>query len=547
MRALPVLLLLSISAALAAQRGHSAPELRPGWESIVSAPLSATSVTPDFEPDVAWDETARRYLMVWPLLRATGVEEIRGVLLDENGAAVSSVLRINYQSLSELRKPRVTNVGVSGCFLVVWERRSSSGNWEIEGCSVRASEGIQSSFADFASSSVGCVEADLSGSFGDEVTLVWRQPGQGIRLRRIVVPPFGKPMASGPVRVLAQGSSLARPAISRGSGGSGSHLVAWQTSGIFGTAIEAIVVDDNQTQLSGVIRISASLTQRSPQRRAPAVDGDGQSYVVAYERQEVSYSAEYDVYCRGLTWDGINLMPAGGEVALATDPGSDESAPAVGMVDSRFLVAWAQAQPGSSSYDVMMRTVDAGGQACGPLSGVPPSLTASDVHPAIGAQRASGGGGGEGMVAYASTDTQGNQFALTHVVEQFTGASTQITGPGCGLGGTISVTGPFAIGNLDFRVDLTGADPATGPLFLSLGAPGATFPCGGCTLVNPLVAVPVPSNNGNASLPLPVPCGIPPVPFVFEFQWVAFGSWVSACQAVPILSVSDRLQATLGF
>ncbi len=96
--------------------------------------------------------------------------------------------------------------------------------------------------------------------------------------------------------------------------------------------------------------------------------------------------------------------------------------------------------------------------------------------------------------------------------ENFTpGAGTSVVGTGCGaLAPALSATSVPANGNLDFRVDLTGANPSsTAILFVGLGTASLDLGAGCKLLVNPspvLLQLVLGTNAAGAiALPAPIP------------------------------------------
>jgi hypothetical protein len=116
---------------------------------------------------------------------------------------------------------------------------------------------------------------------------------------------------------------------------------------------------------------------------------------------------------------------------------------------------------------------------------------------------------------------------------------------GCALGGINTYTGPFVVGNPDFKFRVTGADPAA-LVLLNLGLPSGGLICGLCTFTNPVALQLIANVGGVAESAFPVPCDPSLVNFQLESQWLSFGTAFSPCPLVASLSGSNRLLFTLG-
>ncbi len=111
---------------------------------------------------------------------------------------------------------------------------------------------------------------------------------------------------------------------------------------------------------------------------------------------------------------------------------------------------------------------------------------------------------------------------------------------GCGNGGTAGVSGPLALGNVDFAFTLSGADPAATLAVFVLNAPVAPLPCGACSLTPPLVSAGLPLAGGATLLPTPIPCNMALIGGALQFQWWVAPTAVSPCALLPGASFSGR-------
>ena len=139
-----------------------------------------------------------------------------------------------------------------------------------------------------------------------------------------------------------------------------------------------------------------------------------------------------------------------------------------------------------------------------------------------------------------------NNFAFTK-----DGSIVAIPGvTGCGVGGTFGVNGPFAVGNEDFKITLTGASQLAIQAVLMLD-PSLTAPSPLCgtrcgDVILPSVSVLAPAlRGGEAQLALPLPRDPATVGFSMFAQWVVVGGGRSDCSFSSLLQLSDGVQLTM--
>ena len=108
-------------------------------------------------------------------------------------------------------------------------------------------------------------------------------------------------------------------------------------------------------------------------------------------------------------------------------------------------------------------------------------------------------------------------------------------------------TSSLAIGNTNLQFTLTGAEPAVNTAIFVLGAWGSTFTCGTCTILNPVISVPVPVSAGDASLPVPLGCDMSLFGGTFAVQWWPVGTSATPCAFLPTVSFSNTFNGQVGF
>ena len=491
-------------------------------------------------PASAYDATNDRYLVVWSRRLSQDSEEIYGQLVDTSGAALGSILPIATGALTVRNRPAVCWLPEDNRFCVAWQSAPTVlGPWDTEIASADATGAVSSAILMTNS------YQPVLGATTDKAVLIVTSTLARTLLGRVFVLNGGAPNLVGSEFPLGTGFDSDQPAISRFGDAQNQFLVTWRDGGtdIRGRMLAASPPFGVSTS---IVTIDSGLQAR----RRPTVDGDGRDFLVAFEREESAGSAVHDVMCRGVQWDGTTLTASTPVLPIDADPGQDEITPALARIGSVYVTAWSNQGAGFLDYDLQARTFGLNGQPCGQQHVARSSTSDHDAHPAIATQRAAGGVEDGALIAFAGMDNR--SFATdvrSWAFEAFGGGSFQTAGAGCGNGGAITPVGDFAIGNLDFRMDLVGADPAATVGLLVIGLPGAaTIPCSGCTLTTPLVYVSMPIANGAASFPLPQPCELAPIQGIpLEFQWIVVGTTVSPCPIAPRLSATDRIVGALEY
>ncbi len=155
----------------------------------------------------------------------------------------------------------------------------------------------------------------------------------------------------------------------------------------------------------------------------------------------------------------------------------------------------------------------------------------------------------DGLMAFADQDvvTIDSNVGLQPVASMGPGGAVSDQGGGCGPAGLAVATGAFALGNVDFRIELFGA-PVLAVPFLAIGfASVPPLQCGACTLVNPVSTEFVANTAGTASRALPLPGEPALLGLTVDFQWLLFNVAYVGCPFAPGLAASNRVRATLDY
>ena len=524
---------------------------------MVLDPLIGThsSITPSGEdhgvPEVAYDATNDQYLVVWQQEFSASDVAIRGRLINGNGTAAGGVLMIQDGSLVSQR-PTVANVNSSNRFLVAWQEGPSLlGPFDLIGRCVDAGTGAISARATLAGSAASehsPVAAGEATAVDDEAMLVWQLASGDIEYAQVTCAAGSGPPVAGVSASFLAAASPIDLAISRSGGTSGIYLVAW-------TAVDGVWT--GTLDRDGNIASNNRRIESLPATRL-AVDGDGASFLVAWDEPEALSSAS-NVLARKVIYRGPTFgLQIGPLVFPGVTLGVDERDPAVSYLGAKYALAWSQQTAGLLDYDLQVRLLDS--TTCEPCSN---SLTldvanAFDGVPAIGSQwSASRDGstaprdGDQALLAFSSTGVT-PPFAggvRTQLLEALSGGAVVDLQDGCGNPGNNVFNGPFALGNQDFEFQLEDAGSTVSVAALILGWPDNLIDCGPCKRLRPAAGyVLAPVVGGNASIPSPLPCGLLPlVGVTIETQWWTIGSTASPCSSFPTVSFSNRVQVTIDF
>jgi hypothetical protein len=153
-------------------RIHVAEALRTG-ERLVIDPIIQSSTTPlsvnnldQGQPDIAYDASFDRYLVVWEEYFSASDTDIWTEFRDGSGAAVSASLQAIDATGANFLHPKVANLNLSDRFLVVYEAfNPTSGRFRIQGRTRGANLGsLGPSFTiSDPSLSVSCYRPDIGG------------------------------------------------------------------------------------------------------------------------------------------------------------------------------------------------------------------------------------------------------------------------------------------------------------------------------------------------------------------------------------------------
>ncbi len=517
--------------------------------------LAETGGWNDNASDAAYDATNDVYLVVYRRAFSATSVAIRAQRISGAGTLVGGFLAI--ASGANVGNPTVANLGLRDTFVVAWQQAAST--WEpfdLNCCSVNAANGSTSATVTIAGGTGDEIDPDAAGDpgFDDEALIAYTVVGAGIRIANVTVASQGGVPALLNTTTVTADATAELPAISKSPRGlTAVYVVAWKETSGSSQRVQAQAMNRD-----GVLQgAQANVTNGSTLFGLPGtpdIDGDGTDFVVVYDYQEGGGSFERNVWCRGLRWSGGVLSPSTTFTPLDTRTQTDQRSPAVAFCRYRYMVFYAdQLLPGSFNYDIRGIELGANCQLCGTLvtlTGVNgTALRNVEWMPAVCSQYA-GTDSDLGLLTFTESDDS-PPFTSSLIAQRLqalgSGGAITLTGSACGAGGTIGTAGgPFAIGNTDFLVTLSGAQPSAVP-FVLLGFPGGEQACGACLYTNPVASVFVLPSGGNAAYNWRIPCA------AYQFlgmqvqaQWALVNTSANPCFLLSGLSFSQRVRLTLG-
>lgn len=511
----------------------------------------------DGAPDVAYDESSDIWGIAFefPASATTSAvwimrhDAVTGTRL--GGTAVST-------GGGNQGRPAIASVNGADRFLIVWQD-DSAGNGDIRCRAVRATDGAMSLPVTIAGTPATELAPDVGGDAFDgpdlEALVVWEETGAGIQAVQVTVPVnTGDPFVTGSVVTLDPGPQSTNPTISK-SGGSdpgtgGRYVVAWEAT-IGGTVLIGFLGVDRDLN----VLAAPSFTTGGAMPGDPDVDGDGTRFLLVFETLEGVAPGPSDVWCQPLEFCSGGTMLCGVPSGpVANVQGDDERQPAVACLGPMFAVAWSDRNPLSTTdYRIHVTNVVPGTtQLCNApaVTGVASGYLCA--NPGLCAKRSAGADSTEALLSFEeANNTSGNSLLRSHRYRPFTGGTvTPVNGTsGCGTGGTAGTDGPFAVGNPDFLLTLSGADPTAAVAFLLFDTiQGPISTCGPCAWINPQIVAPlIPVGAGEAEVALPLPCDAGFLGFTMDVQWLVLtpGSVSPPCPLFPYASASGAIRLVM--
>ncbi|MBK8098651.1 MAG: hypothetical protein IPK26_16185 [Planctomycetes bacterium] len=449
-----------------------------------------TSADDDFDPDVAYDATAGVYLVVFRRNFSSTDHDVHGQMVNGDGSLRGGRLFIENSVAFEWHG-RVANVSLEDTFVVVYTRQDNAGGDNVMGRAVRATDssiGAATFLADspsfFYYPEVG---GEATNDDNDAVCVFY--DGSADELRAMQVSVFGSvtppvlsagshlPVSGGPSTTWSE----SEPAIAKSGGRTGNFVIAWSrtfTSG--GSQIRAVVINRNV----GILNTLIPVTNDTLDNDAPEVDGDGENWLIAWERETSAGTLLNDILVRPLSHRSTDSGPTAAATVLASST-ANETDPAVGWLGNSALVSYTYdfSFPDNDAYLVHVDPFTCAN--CEGFGNIDSSFDQDDTI-VLASEFSGGAFNADGaLICYRKrdidpapgtgiSDIQGRRYRADD-------GDTSDLGGGCGNGGS-AVNTCMRTGNSAFAFRLRSAAPSAGAV-LMLSSAYSGRACGTCTLV----------------------------------------------------------------
>lgn len=290
------------------------------------------------------------------------------------------------------------------------------------------------------------------------------------------------------------------------------------------------VVDRTAAVLGSQLTVAGTALYRT----APATDGDGSEWMVAWENAASITSTDRDIAACTVAWDpnaGTGYVNAA-ERVIEGDVNDDEIEPWVANLGASYLVGYSdQDSLGSSTYDAYVQSLDPA--TCTACEGeLPVDVNSADEARTVrAAGKSSSGQNTDDAMLVWRTGTGGFLSTTRGLRFDARGVGLPSVTPSCGQGGVFRAT-CAVLDHAQFQLRLQGA-VAGQPAFLVLSPHARILSCGPCALApDPfrgiVIGAGVTDATGEATVLAPIPSSVPVALFYHAYaQWLVMNPGAS--------------------
>jgi hypothetical protein len=338
---------------------------------VVSTFNLDTSLIDSYDPDIAYDSTADRWMVVYEEIFSLTDHDVHYLMLNSTGSVVSS----GYVEVSitlDWRMPKVANNGFYNRFLVVAQVQSFQFH-DIEGRVYQADTGLPLPGGSFGISGSGVpyemLDPDVGGSYLSDFCVVWERVYSNTDrdiLYRLVNPDgFGE--GTGFSALDNSGSTLdAVPSISKTNNG-GKWNVAYERVWVQNNTLLEADIRGGRINFDGTLTGPAFPVDGSPvHTRHPSasscLNGTDQ-WAIAYERD---LGTDWDIgviYMNGENaTENANLTGFESITGASSNVFEDQLQPVIDSDGTSFAIVYSESVPGSSTdWNVFVSTMSLAG------------------------------------------------------------------------------------------------------------------------------------------------------------------------------------------
>ncbi len=511
---------------------------------LVGSDITVASGFDEKSPDVTFDESTGRYLVVWSRQFASGDYDIRGQILDGIGNPVLGLLPIDIDATVNALNPRVGNMNNSSKALVAWVDASGFLNGTIQCRGVSMVSGGMSPKLPVGPSSGFNAFPDVAGESQenqDTAAIVWESFDSAsgelrIMGARVNVPVSGNPVVA-PAVTLTSGFNDTEPAISSHDL-FGVRMIVWKRDFTSGDSeIRGMTVD----RFLNIGDSFIAVTNDSLWESHPAVDGDGYNFLVAFESEATNGSGDRDIRAVRVRADASG-QDEPDATTISVDVGVlDSNGPDVAWMYGSALVSW-QSELLDGTFRAKVVSLDPlSATTCENYFDLPiPTPTAGVMHL----------GSAHNDLAMTVREvpqpaTGGQTMIVAHRFSAADGGFSYLSGP-CGA---LAYASCAKIGHSSFGIHMTAA-PAGSATFLIVGTGTISVPCGLCALVvNPTNGLFLSTGNADANGEASLVAGIPNSASLsglkFDAQFLVVSPGVGAACTPAHSILSNGIEVTL--
>ena len=516
---------------------------------IGTAIALSTGTFTDGDPDAAYAASTGRFLVVWRRTFSAVDSDVRGQFVRPNGQLVGST--IFFGSNGTVTPPRVACMSEAERFGVTWTQSQPPFS-TVQYQSVNATSGAlgpATTLANSQTSSYGPADigadpnAGLGGNHG--FAIVYKDNDlDSIRISRTWFDSLGGQAGTSPFSLLLDGllgPLYDQPAVSRAAGPDGWLLVVVRRrsplTGASAIIAKTVKIDGS---LAGITNTVASSS--SDNLGTPEADGYDGRWVVAHHRQ--GSGTNYDaVIATPVTDAGFTQIAIGTPITYGGTPLAITSAPTVGYTLGRTWLGYRQTTAQAIPVTTLrIAAIDSGSCTNCNDPFTAPGLGGSRIVVATGISGGSTASETSLAVWHDSGDDVTGQLLSNY---GSTGTIVDLGGA-CGSAVTSDFSHAPGIGSAAMRARLYNFPSSVIAALFNFAPPGAPAPCGTCVWTPLSVTLMPPNGGGIFNVYFPIPCLPSLVGAQFETQWTMLDPTQAPCPLLPGLSVTPRLQLTIG-
>ncbi|MBK8975464.1 MAG: hypothetical protein IPM29_06030 [Planctomycetes bacterium] len=454
---------------------------------------------------------------------------------------------------------KVANNNQLDQWVVVWQD-NSTGDWDVRGATIDTLTQTPSAAFDISVVlGIDEVQPDVAGdsSGASQVTVVWAEgpamtpaAPMGVAASTIDLTML-PPLPSLPT-VIFSGLPCDNPAITQDGGAPQRQFVAFRANL---TSIAVCALDATGTLINPPIPAAVSGSGFG----LCDIAGNGNHFTVIMEELEPGSTTNNDIRTTHGVWNsGIVLIDT---FIIEADQNANEREPKIVLLSSKYAACWIDPNGIFNANNVESSDIEAtnlqldSAARCGNPAFVPGDATNWMIEPGFASKLAGGAAGSDDALILNRQEAVGggNGVLRARYYAPFAGGPiTQLAGTGgCANGATIGVGSPAAIGNPNFSITLSGADPSIAIAILLLDTTRSTpiMLCGAACgdVIVPQVTVQAGVSAGAASIRLPIPCFAGLGGAGMYAQWITVGGpTAGSCVLVSGLRLSDAIEIVFG-